>query len=421
MGADPHVIKGEASSIPIDTADSSAPVHAPDSPDTAYVFITPVWGESFVRTFLDITLPSQLSDGNLGAFGKGEIEYVIVTTAHDESTIRSSAVLRKLQEIAAVSFIRHEAIANETNYARLTRTMNLALRRIAEPKSVFFLTADDFFADGLFGYARERLIQGARAVIVPTLRVNQSGFNAHLWALGVSTLKPRALVGAIMQHEHPLLMSVVVNCPSRTMHELASQTLVRLKDGYLGRWNVMHPLAVKVAPPVPDIERTVDWNYPALVSRNADDIEIIRDSDHGFIASPTEMSYTQDYPIESGATPGARTRRLIEWVNTSWPLHFHVLQGSDFVRIHAEDIGPEWRDAEVELDRVCGPYLDYVRRHARVLPDSLRGSNLDLLSPAVGASQFSVRMQRKLRLGVKYGRARLNARIRGLVRRMRGA
>ena len=421
MGAGAHAMDENVSSIMTDAVESAAPMQIAGSPDRPYVFVTPVWGQSFTRTFLDITLPSQLSEGNLGAFAEGEIEYVIVTTAQDEGTIRSSDIFRKLQDIAAVSFIQHQALDNETSYQRLTRAMNLALRRIRKEKAVFFLTADDFFADGLFGYARERLIQGARAVIVPTLRTNQAGFNAHLWALGVSTLKPRALVSAIMQHEHPLLMSVVVNCPSRTMHELASQTLVRLKGGYLGRWNVMHPLAVKVAPPVPDIERTVDWNYPALVSRNADDIEIIRDSDHGFIASPTEMSYTQDYPIESGATPGARTRRLIEWVNTSWPLRFHVLQGSDFVRIHAEDIGPEWRDAEVELDRVCGPYLDYVRTHARVLPDSLRGSNLDLLSPAVASSQLSVRMQRRLRLGVKYGRARLKVRVRGLVRRLRGA
>jgi hypothetical protein len=407
------------SPIRTDIADPLARTDAPDGPDRPYMFITPVWGQSFTRTFLDITLPSQLSEGNLGAFAKDEVEYVLVTTEDDERTIRSGDAFRRLLEVAAVSFIRHQAVENETSYHRLTRTMNLALHRIEKPKTVFFLTADDFFADGLFGYARERLIQGARAVIVPTLRANQAGFNAHLWSLGVSTLKPRELVSAIMQHEHPLLMSVVINCPSRTIHELASQNLVRLKDGYLGRWNVMHPLAVKVAPPVPDIERTVDWNYPALVARRASDIEIIRDSDHGFIASPTEMNYTQDYPIEGGATPRARTRRLIEWVNTSWPLHFHVLQGSDFVRIHAGDIGPEWRDAEVELDKVCGPYLDYVKKRAPVFPESLRGSNLNLLSPAVGSSQFSVRLQRVLRLSLKRGWARLKAHIRGTLRRLR--
>jgi len=297
--------------------------------------------------------------------------------------------------------------------------MNLALRRIEGEKSVFFLTADDFFSDGLLGYARERLVQGSRAVIVPTLRVNQAGFNAHLWSLRASTLKPRALVRAIMQHEHPLLMSVVINCASQTMHELPSQTLVRLKDGYLGRWNVMHPLAVKVAPPVPDISSTVDWNYPALVSRNAGDIEIIRDSDHGLVASPTQLGYSQDYSIDHGATPRARTRNLIEWVNSGWPLNFHTLQASDFVRIHADEIGPEWRDAEAELDEICGPYLDYVRKRALVFPDSLRGSNGELLSPAVRSGEISVRLRRALRIGFKRGRARLKGLIRGALRRLR--
>jgi hypothetical protein len=387
------------------------------APDRPYMFITPVWGESYTDTFINITLPSQLAEGNLGAFVKDEVEYVIATTAHDEEKIKSSSSFRKLQEIAAVSFVRHQALNNETNYQRQTRAMNLALRRITSEKSVFFLTADDFFADGLFAYARDRLVKGSRAVIVPTLRVNQAGLNAHLWSLRASTLKPRDLVRAIIQHEHPMLMSVIVNCPSRTMHELPSQTLVRLKDGYLGRWNVMHPLAVKVAPPVPDIDVTVDWNYPALVSRTANDIDIIRDSDLGFIASPTEINYSQDYPIERGATPRARTRNLIEWVNMKWPLNFHVLQASDFVRIHAGEIGPEWRDAENELDRVCGPYLAYIKERTPVLPENLRGSSLELLSPAVRFKR-TIQMRRALRIGLKRGPARLKGFVKGVVRRV---
>jgi len=411
--------EGDLSPALADAAHHPIPTDAPGIRDRPYMLITPVWGDSFTRSFVSITLPSQLAEGNLGAFAKDEVEYVIVTTAQDEETIRSSESFRKLQDVAAATFIRHQPLDDETNYERLTRTMNLALRRIEGEKSVFFLTADDFFSDGLLGYARERLVQGSRAVIVPTLRVNQAGFNAHLWSLRASTLKPRALVRAIMQHEHPLLMSVVINCASQTMHELPSQTLVRLKDGYLGRWNVMHPLAVKVAPPVPDISSTVDWNYPALVSRNAGDIEIIRDSDHGLVASPTQLGYSQDYSIDHGATPRARTRNLIEWVNSGWPLNFHTLQASDFVRIHADEIGPEWRDAEAELDEICGPYLDYVRKRALVFPDSLRGSNGELLSPAVRSGEISVRLRRALRIGFKRGRARLKGLIRGALRRLR--
>lgn len=191
-------------------------------------------------------------------------------------------------------------------------------------------------------------------------------------------------------------------------------TRIIQEKGFL---SVMHPLAVKVAPPVPNIDVTVDWNYPALFSRASSDIEIIRDSDHGFIASPTEMSYSQDYPIEQGATRRARTRNLIEWINMKWPLNFHVLQASDFVRIHAGDIGPEWSDAETELDKVCGPYLAYVKERAPVFPEGLRGSSLELLSPAV-RSKLSVQMKRALRVGLRRGPVRLRRYLGGGLRRI---
>jgi hypothetical protein len=408
----------QVASDKIEPTVGAAPAPAVESQDRPYMLITPVWGEPYVSIFINITLPSQLSQRNLGAFAKDELEYVIATTAQDEAKIRSSAAFRKLQELAAVSFIRHQAMGNETNYERQTRAMNIALKRVGSERNVFFLTADDFYADGLFGYARERLAQGIRAVMVPTLRVNQAGFNAHLQALKVTSLEPRELVRAVMLHEHPLLMSVIINCPSQTIHELPSQTLVRLKDGYLGRWNVMHPLAVKVAPPVPSIDVTVDWNYPALIARNAADIEIIRDSDHGFIASLTEINYSQHYPIEHQARRRDRIRNLIEWVNMKWALNFHMLQASDYVRIHAGDIGPEWRQAEVELDEVCAPYLLHVKENAPVFPETLQGSNLDLLSLAVGSGQRSVQFRRAMRLGLKRGPAFFGRYMVGELRRL---
>ncbi|WP_407174529.1 hypothetical protein [Bradyrhizobium sp. STM 3562] len=408
---------GEETSSP-DHESPSSPTQRADRYSRPYTFITPVWGEPYVDTYVHVTLPSQLSEGNLGAFASGEVEYVIVTTAHDERRIRSSDAFAKLQKIASVSFIRHQAINGETSYQRQTRAANLALRRIVKETAAFFLTADDFFADGLFGYARKRLSEGARAVIVPTLRATQAGFNAYLQASGVSSLKPRELVRAIMQHEHPLLTSVVINCPSRVWHELPSQTLVRLKDGYVGRWNVMHPLAVKVAPPVADIESTWDWNYPALVARNADDIEIIRDSDCGFICSPTEMNYSQDYPILRGATRRIRIRTLIEWISINWGLNFHLLQTSDYVRLHAGDIGPEWKAAEVELDKVCGPYIAFVKKRAARQPENLRNSNVDLLSRPFAGTQRFILWRRAARISIRSARSSVKNRILTLLRRV---
>src|SRR3954471_10452543 len=103
-------------------ADTIAPLAAPgldESTRRPFMFVTPVWGESFVAGFISVTLPSLLSEGNLGAFGPAEVEYAIVTTAEDEEAIRASASFRQLERIAVVSFIRHHVLKGETSYERL--------------------------------------------------------------------------------------------------------------------------------------------------------------------------------------------------------------------------------------------------------------------------------------------------------------
>jgi hypothetical protein len=89
-------------SSPIKTAqpELSVPASALVPLDRPYMCITPVWGEPYTSTFINITLPSQLAEGNLGSFAKDEVEYVIATTAHDENKIRLSDSFRRLQDIA---------------------------------------------------------------------------------------------------------------------------------------------------------------------------------------------------------------------------------------------------------------------------------------------------------------------------------
>jgi hypothetical protein len=163
---------------------------------------------------------------------------------------------------------------------------------------------------------------------------------------------------------------------------------------------------------------TWDWNYPALAARNLQDIEIIRDSDRGFICSPTEMSYSQDYPILRGATHKKRIRNLIEWVNINWPLNLHLLQASDFVRLHAEEIGPEWKAAEQELDQVCGPYLCYVRKREPTLPGNLKDSEIALLSRPIKSAERSVLWRRAARIGLRRVKAKGRSIVLGGLRRI---
>ena len=77
----------------------------------AYHFLTPVWGKAYTKTYLELVMPAQLSQGNLKAFaGAPSSRYVIYTTEADAETIKASPAFRKLSAIvpAVIEIIDHE-------------------------------------------------------------------------------------------------------------------------------------------------------------------------------------------------------------------------------------------------------------------------------------------------------------------------
>ena len=67
--------------------------------------ITVVWGNEFLKTFLNITLPSQLSEGNIPALDKKCIPiYYIYTRSEDHPKIISSLIYQKLAAQIQITF-----------------------------------------------------------------------------------------------------------------------------------------------------------------------------------------------------------------------------------------------------------------------------------------------------------------------------
>jgi hypothetical protein len=352
--------------------------------DVMYRFITPVWGTQYVEDFLNITLRSQLSARNLEAFSEERSVYTIVTTPSDEKLIRRSDLFPELERLLAVEFIYHGGRPNEHAYERMTRCYNLALTRVQKSQTCFFLTADDFYSDGVLKTAKEVINAGKRAVMVPTLRVVAESFRSELESRTARALSASELVSIMLRHEHPMITACVVNDQSELLHRLPSQTLYRLQNGYLGRWNVMHPLAIKLPARARQIVSTIDWNYPVLNVSSADDIYILRDSDEGLIASMTSYSYSQDERITKNGTPANRIRCLKEWVDLGWTLNFHLLQMSQPVYIHSGPIESQERDRGLAaVDSIWRPFRDYVERNKTPVPNPARGYSLDLLTTAV--------------------------------------
>lgn len=394
------------------------------SPDAGFRIITPVWGRSYAQIFTEMSLPSQMASGNLGIFSRGEAVYTIVTTAEEMKGIQRSSSFAALEKMMDVEFVLHDEIQNEDPYVRMTRCYNLALGRLKRPQVCLFLTADDFYSDGLFRTVRQMTEAGRRVVMVPTLRVILETFWAELQSRDVHTLPSRQLVPLLLKHEHPMTTSCVINCATRLLHALPAETLFRKKDGYVGRWNVMHPLAIRVSPPAPTILSTIDWNYPLLNVAEASDIHIIRDSDEGFVASTTPLRYAQGQPISRHATRRHRIRNLKEWLNIGWALNFHTLQYSEPVYVHANELDAEWQVGLTELDRICSPFGKYIRaRESELVPLHMRHSPAWLLSCAITSVNWVTEGRRRFRVTRRRLRrnslAAIMAAIRGLAGRYR--
>ncbi|MGB8757063.1 MAG: hypothetical protein WCD26_15715, partial [Pseudolabrys sp.] len=69
-----------------------------------FYFLTPVWGESYTRLFVDTVIPAQLAGGNLAAFrGEPGHRYIIYTRPQDAEIIRSSAAYASLNECVPIT------------------------------------------------------------------------------------------------------------------------------------------------------------------------------------------------------------------------------------------------------------------------------------------------------------------------------
>lgn len=330
------------------------------------LFITPVWGEEFVREFLEISLPSQLSAGNLGALHPDDSVYCIVTSARDRQVIDASDVVRSLRERVSVQFVVHDDVAAvrvQKTYDLMHEMYNRVLARIRGEINCFFLSADIFCSDGLFTRAIAAIDAGKRVVFVPTMRVAKDSFVRAVHETGRHSLSASDTVALLMEHEQIITRAGVVNDAGGAIFSLPSHTVYRMSNGYVGRWNVMHPLVVRVRPNPPMIEATVDWNYGVLDVAGSDDVHVFWDSDDGIALTTAPEAYTQGGRVSYSGADKMRTKNLIRWLGYGWALNIHVLQMDGVVCLHSGPIDhDEYAKGVMAVDRIWKPFRDVIAR-----------------------------------------------------------
>jgi hypothetical protein len=352
--------------------------------DFKNLFITPVWGEEFIREFLEISLPTQLSSKNLGALRPLDNVYCIVTSESGKKDIETSAIFRTLTEYASVQFIVYDDMSvskNNNSYDLMHDMYNSSLAYVKSEINCFFLSADIFCSDGLFASAIAAMEAGKKVVFVPTVRVSKESFNRSVLQSRITSPTPDETVELILSHEQVMTKAGLVNEPSGAIFSLPSHTGYRLHNGYVGRWNVMHPLVVRLLPNPPKIDLTVDWNYGVLDVSRPDEIEVFWDSDDGLVLTTAPEDYAQGGSIVYHGTDKMRTENLIRWLSCGWALKIHVLQMDGIVCLHSGPIDQhEYAKGIDAIDRVWKPFRDVISKYA-TRPDP--NYNKSLNDPAI--------------------------------------
>src|SRR5690349_846178 len=162
---------------PLERIESPVVIRRP----SGFFFLTPVWGASYTKLYIDTVIPAQIADGNLGVFqGKPGNRYIIYTTPEDAEVIRSSAVYGRLNDCVPVTF---EFITERINVVHdmMTDCFRRGIKAAEDADAaVVLLTPDIVLSDGAFGTIKRLSDSGRNVIYIPAIRTMKSAVAARL-------------------------------------------------------------------------------------------------------------------------------------------------------------------------------------------------------------------------------------------------
>jgi hypothetical protein len=155
---------------------SAAGPHELRSPPKAMRLLLCAWGYSYVRQFLEYSLPTMLAPGNIPALAAAlPTEFVILTSADDESFIIEHPAFKQLASICQTSIHTIDHLISDGNYSTtITLAFTEAVRDVGEAMidtCFLFLVSDYILADGSFANVLKRVQQVTSAAVSGNMQV----------------------------------------------------------------------------------------------------------------------------------------------------------------------------------------------------------------------------------------------------------
>jgi len=282
----------------------------------------PVWGERYVRQFLEFGLPTLLAPGNLPALAETlPCEFEILTSLENESFIKQHPAYRKLAETCQTSIRLIDHLITARNYSTtITLAYAEAIRDLGASMvdtCFFFLVSDYIMANGSLMNVLNAVRSGSNAVLVGNFQVRAE--EAMPWLTqqrerqgGRLELGSRQLMTWALKHLHPATVANIVNNPlSHNNH--ANRLFWRVDPNtLLGRFYLMHMIAIR--PEVADFQigASCDYSFVPEMCPSAN-ISVITDSDDYLVIEMQPEGHESGFLRAGPLLPRQLARSLNEW------------------------------------------------------------------------------------------------------------
>ncbi len=216
------------------------------------LFFTAVWGQKYIERFLDYSLRSQITSGNIGIFDKESL-YLILCHEEDVAQILEHEVYKQLSELVSVEIKSDFDLSDfeGDKYQVLSVYQSYALQRSRIFDVVFFGYADMVWADGSYASAMERISQGYEVVFSYGLNVLEDDFSALAQQYILDepgsplAIPNRKLAKYVYDHLHPQAASCIWD--GRESSSIGALLLWKIQNqGYLLSAFHIHPVVMVV-------------------------------------------------------------------------------------------------------------------------------------------------------------------------------
>ncbi|WP_315806245.1 MULTISPECIES: hypothetical protein [unclassified Bradyrhizobium] len=278
----------------------SVPSQEPKSGPVCLKIVVPVWGDTYLDTFLEYSLPAQLSSGNIPVLGSNlQNRYLIYTNEVGRQRCERHTLFALLESHVTVEFRSIDALPNRADgnkYRIKSDCYALELESASKTgAAVAMLNADILLADGFIRQTLRLLEQGKRVIEVtggrglqdPIKTELDGEFRLHDRTISIS---PTDLARIWIANLHPqLAMHHVEGAEGGSLHPSHLYWPVG-SEGVIIRAFHLYPIVVKPGPVPIRFFGTIDDDLVAQLAPSAEERFLAQDGTELFCCelSPPE-------------------------------------------------------------------------------------------------------------------------------------